>query len=75
MVQTSWGCPWKMARQVLFILTCFCVGTYTRAVGYGATTFPALTEALTIENNSTLAAYEAKRLQELIDQLTTSLHI
>ena len=35
--------------------------------GYGATTFPALTESITIENNATQAGYEAKRLEALID--------
>lgn len=39
------------------------------AVGYGATTFPALTEAITIENNATLAEYEAERLQRLVEKL------
>ncbi|CAL1701233.1 unnamed protein product [Somion occarium] len=38
-------------------------------LGYGATTLPALTEALTIEHNTTLAKYEADRLQGLIDDL------
>ena len=37
--------------------------------GYGATTFPALTEAFTIEKNSTLAEYETKRLQEIVEGL------
>ncbi len=39
-------------------------------LGYGATTFPALTEAITIENNATMAEYEAERLQKLIEKLT-----
>nr|VWO99261.1 Trehalose synthase/amylase TreS (EC (EC (Maltose alpha-D-glucosyltransferase) (MTase) [Ganoderma boninense] len=39
-------------------------------LGYGATTFPALTEAITIENNATLAEYEAERLQKLVEKLT-----
>ena len=38
--------------------------------GYGATTFPALTEALTIEKNTTLAEYEADRLQKIVEGLT-----
>lgn len=37
-------------------------------LGYGATTFPALSEALD-ERNSTLAAAEAERLAELISNL------
>ncbi|TBU46619.1 Zn-dependent exopeptidase [Dichomitus squalens] len=39
-------------------------------LGYGATTFPALTEAITIDKNHTLAVYEAKRLQKLVEKLT-----
>jgi len=39
-------------------------------LGYGATTLPALTEALAIDNNVTLAEYEAGRLTDLIDKLT-----
>lgn len=34
--------------------------------GYGATTFPALTESITIENNVTQAEYEVKRLEVLV---------
>ncbi|CAE6386040.1 unnamed protein product [Rhizoctonia solani] len=42
-------------------------------LGYGATTFPALTEAITIEKNSTLAAYEAERLTYLLAKLADHL--
>lgn len=38
--------------------------------GYGATTFPALTEALMFEHNSTLAELEADRLTDLLVKLT-----
>ncbi|KAF9054950.1 Zn-dependent exopeptidase [Hymenopellis radicata] len=38
-------------------------------LGYGATTFPGLTEAITLEKNLTLAQYEIGRLVSLIDQL------
>ncbi|EKM59322.1 uncharacterized protein PHACADRAFT_249741 [Phanerochaete carnosa HHB-10118-sp] len=38
-------------------------------LGYGATTLPALTESFTIDNNATLAKYEIKRLQKLVDKL------
>lgn len=38
-------------------------------LGYGTTTLPALTEAITFEKNVTLAQYEAGRLQLLIDKL------
>jgi len=37
------------------------------SLGYGATTFPALTESITIENNATQAEYEVKRLEVLVD--------
>ncbi|KAJ3508656.1 hypothetical protein NLJ89_g5632 [Agrocybe chaxingu] len=38
-------------------------------LGYGATTFPALTEAITFEKNATLANYEVERLEKLLDKL------
>ncbi|RDX53924.1 Zn-dependent exopeptidase [Lentinus brumalis] len=44
-------------------------------LGYGATTFPALTEAFTIEKNATLAEYEAKRLQDLVENLNDALKV
>jgi N-acetylated-alpha-linked acidic dipeptidase len=44
-----------------------------RDIGYGATTFPALTEAITIEKNETLAVYEKKRLTGLLDKMTERL--
>ncbi|RXW21968.1 hypothetical protein EST38_g3913 [Candolleomyces aberdarensis] len=39
-------------------------------LGYGATTFPALTEAITFERNATLAKHESERLIELFDRLS-----
>jgi len=42
-------------------------------LGYGATTFPALTEAFTIEKNGTLAEYETERLKSLIDGIVKGL--
>ncbi|TFK55592.1 Zn-dependent exopeptidase [Heliocybe sulcata] len=42
-------------------------------LGYGATTLPALTESITIENNATMAKYEAIRVKELVDGLTQTL--
>ena len=45
-------------------------GKANRILGYGATTLPALTESITIEKNATLAAEEAKRLEDLVDKLT-----
>ncbi|KAI3621149.1 vacuolar protein sorting-associated protein 70 [Moniliophthora roreri] len=37
-------------------------------LGYGATTFPALSEAIAIDKNLTAAKYEVKRLVELLDK-------
>ncbi|ESK87859.1 vacuolar protein sorting-associated protein 70 [Moniliophthora roreri MCA 2997] len=39
-------------------------------LGYGATTFPALSEAIQFDRNVTGAKYEARRLIELLDVLT-----
>lgn len=43
------------------------------ASGYGATTLPALTEAITIENNVTLANYEIIRLTERVEKMAAAL--
>jgi N-acetylated-alpha-linked acidic dipeptidase len=43
--------------------------------GYGATTLPALTEAITFEKNSTLAQYEADRLQSLVDKIVKKIEV
>jgi N-acetylated-alpha-linked acidic dipeptidase len=43
--------------------------------GYGATTLPALTESLTLDKNSTLAKYEAGRLNYLIRKLGQEIRI
>ena len=40
--------------------------TFRLFAGYGATTFPALTEALTLYSNVTMARDEARRLQDRI---------
>ncbi|KAG6829605.1 hypothetical protein H0H92_004074 [Tricholoma furcatifolium] len=42
-------------------------------LGYGATTFPALAEALEFDKNVTLAEYEARRLTDLLEKLAHSL--
>jgi N-acetylated-alpha-linked acidic dipeptidase len=42
-------------------------------VGYGATTLPGLTEALTIEKNMTLVQHEASRLTDLLQRLSVDL--
>lgn len=41
--------------------------------GYGATTFPTLTEAITIEHNATLATLEMERLVQLLRTLAQKL--
>lgn len=61
-------------------MRCSCLGEIVELTlwwysGYGATTFPALTEAITIENNATLVEYEAERLQKLIDKLAHDIKI
>ena len=43
--------------------------------GYGATTLPAVTEALTIEGNATLAEEEASRVGALLDKLTETIKV
>ncbi|KAH9833740.1 Zn-dependent exopeptidase, partial [Rhodofomes roseus] len=44
-------------------------------LGYGATTLPAVTEALTIEKNSTLAEIEARRVSDLLDSLSQTIAV
>ncbi|KZT71471.1 Zn-dependent exopeptidase [Daedalea quercina L-15889] len=44
-------------------------------LGYGATTLPAVTEALTIEKNSTLAEIEAKRVSDLLESLSQTIAV
>jgi N-acetylated-alpha-linked acidic dipeptidase len=43
--------------------------------GYGATTFPGITEALTMDKNATAATYEAGRLKVLIDNLVETIRM
>ena len=43
--------------------------------GYGATTLPGLTEAITFEKNSTLAQDEVTRLQVLIDNIAKTIKL
>jgi N-acetylated-alpha-linked acidic dipeptidase len=47
--------------------------TNNHSIGYGATTFPALTETITLEKNVTLIYHEAKRLQTLLDKLANDI--
>ncbi|EIM89796.1 Zn-dependent exopeptidase [Stereum hirsutum FP-91666 SS1] len=44
-------------------------------LGYGATPLPALTEAITIEGNATLATAEADRLQQAVALIAKSLQV
>ncbi|KIK63268.1 hypothetical protein GYMLUDRAFT_222344 [Collybiopsis luxurians FD-317 M1] len=44
-----------------------------RYLGYGATTLPGLTEAITLDHNSTLAKHEAKRLESLVSALVETI--
>ncbi|KAF8631539.1 hypothetical protein AX15_002295 [Amanita polypyramis BW_CC] len=43
-------------------------------LGYGATTFPALTESLAIEKNASLAQQEVDRLAKLLSKLSHVIH-
>ncbi|KAF8812309.1 Zn-dependent exopeptidase [Phlegmacium glaucopus] len=42
-------------------------------LGYGATTFPAITEAITLDKDATLVQHEAKRLKKLLDKLANDI--
>ncbi|KAJ3853593.1 Zn-dependent exopeptidase, partial [Lentinula lateritia] len=44
-------------------------------LGYGATTFPALTEAITIDKNLTAATFESGRLVKLLEQMIEDLRV
>ncbi|RDX41174.1 Zn-dependent exopeptidase [Lentinus brumalis] len=44
-------------------------------LGYGATTLPSVTEALTIEGNATLAEKEASRVAGLLDKLMETIKV
>ncbi|KAL6305814.1 hypothetical protein BKA93DRAFT_824614 [Sparassis latifolia] len=44
-------------------------------LGYGATTLPAVSEALTIDHNATLAELEASRLAGLLDKLSEKITV
>jgi hypothetical protein len=61
-----------LVRAAVLALLMVLTIVYT-PVGYGATTLPALTEAITIEGNVTLAEYETGRLTGLITKLTDQL--
>ena len=44
----------------------------TVPTGYGATTFPGLTEAITFDKNLTLIRHEASRLEHLIKKMAST---
>ncbi|KAI0677357.1 Zn-dependent exopeptidase [Trametes maxima] len=44
-------------------------------LGYGATTLPSITEALTFEQNATLAEQEASRVSALLEKLTETIKV
>ncbi|KAM5535507.1 hypothetical protein V8D89_010844 [Ganoderma adspersum] len=44
-------------------------------LGYGATTLPSITEALTFDGNATLAELEASRVGALLDKLTETIKV
>ena len=55
-----------------------CCGGYdadTHPIGYGATTFPALTEAITFEEDEDRAAYEAARLTQKLLELADDIAV
>ena len=45
------------------------------SAGYGATTLPSVTEALTIEGNATRAEEEASRVAALLGHLTETIKV
>ena len=64
------GSGWVRASFMSSILG----ASYGLFSGYGATTFPALTESITIENNATQAEYEVKRLKALVDGIIENIN-
>ena len=52
-----------------------CADRIIRILGYGATTLPSITEALTFEGNATLAEQEASRVSALLDKLTETIKV
>ena len=49
--------------------------TVNSIIGYGATTFPALSEAIQFEQNATLAQLEVTRLENLINQIVKKIQV
>jgi len=81
MVQAFSGGPRKVARFVILhyvywpLPFSLIVQLSPPPLGYGATTLPALNEAITFEKKVTFAQSEAGRLQHLIDKLTKKIEI
>jgi N-acetylated-alpha-linked acidic dipeptidase len=65
--------PGKWLGKTLRWVLIWVAKVLNRASGYGATTLPALTEAITIEKNVTLASYEIGRLTEAVEKMTAAL--
>jgi N-acetylated-alpha-linked acidic dipeptidase len=57
----------------MFSMSLWDLETNRLVTGYGATTLPGLTEAITIENNITLANSEAARLTEAVEKIAAAL--
>ena len=66
---------WLGSYSFLFLFCLFVAELDYSFSGYGATTMPGLTEAITIEKNSTLAQYEVTRLQVLIDNIAKTIKL
>ena len=66
--------PGKWLGRTLFSVDVWTSEMLRSTSGYGATTMPALTEAITIENNVTLAKYEVVRLTEAVEKMAAALH-
>ena len=73
MVPAPWSGPRKMARYVSPSIP-FSVPSFSPSIeGYGATTLPALTEAITEEKGDAQVEYAVNRLVELIDKLAENI--
>lgn len=59
--------PRLLASSLLLKSMCGC------HLGYGATTLPGLTEALTVDKNAMAAMVESERLVDLIDKLAAAI--
>ena len=67
--------PGKWLGSYAFCLFVYLLLNCCLFSGYGATTMPGLTEAITFEKNSTLAQDEVTRLQVLIDNIAKTIKL